>query len=68
MNNIGAMIREKRIEAGFSQKKLADEAGLCLNTIGILERKNIVPKMKTLKQIADALDIDIAVFIKECEL
>ena len=65
MNKIGYVIREKRIEAGLSQRKLAAETGLSINTIGNLERNVSVPEIKTVIKISDVLGLEVAELMKE---
>jgi len=65
MNKIGCVIREKRIEAGLSQRRLAAETGLSINTIGNLERNISIPEIKTVVKISDVLGLDVSELMKE---
>lgn len=65
MSKIGYVIREKRIEAGLSQRKLADRTGLSINTIGNLERNISIPEIKTVVKISDVLGLDVSELMKE---
>jgi transcriptional regulator with XRE-family HTH domain len=53
----GAVLREYRTRAGFSQEGLADAAGYDRTFIGMLERGQRQPTLETLFKIAEALDV-----------
>ncbi|MEW6100763.1 MAG: helix-turn-helix transcriptional regulator [Candidatus Omnitrophota bacterium] len=49
-----------RKEKGWSQEKLAQEAGVSYNTLIKIERKGIKnPKIETVIKLADALEVEI---------
>lgn len=48
-------IRSRRQELGWSQKKLADRAGVSQSLIAKLERKENVPSYESIKKIYDVL-------------
>jgi transcriptional regulator with XRE-family HTH domain len=57
---IGRRIRQERERQGWSQLRLAVEAGLIPNTIWRLERgKGEDPRLSTLRSIADALGVKL---------
>ena len=60
MVNIANNIRKARKKAGLSQDKLAREAGVAYNTVVKIESgKNKNPTIKTLRNIAKALDVSV---------
>jgi transcriptional regulator with XRE-family HTH domain len=60
---IGRRIRHHREQRGWSQLRLAVEAGLIPNTIWRLER-GYDPRLSTLRSIADAFGIEVADLLK----
>lgn len=59
LQKIGFKIRILRDKKGFSQEKLAELADLDRGHIGTIENGKIDVRISTLKQIADALEVDI---------
>ena len=59
LQHFAEKVREKRIELGISQEKLAEKAGLHRTYIGMIERaeKNIT--LKNIEKIAIALGVEI---------
>jgi transcriptional regulator with XRE-family HTH domain len=58
---LGEYVRQKREEAGLSQRQLAHEAGVSFSNISRLESGfHTSPSPGLLKNIADVLDIDLA--------
>jgi|SRR5579875_1690131 len=58
---LGEYVRQKREEAGLSQRQLAQEAGVSFSNISRLESGfHAAPSPGLLKNIADVLDIDLA--------
>ena len=57
--NIGRKIAKLRKERHLSQEELAEKSNKIVNTISKLERGIGDPKILTLKDVADALDIDL---------
>ena len=58
----GEIVREKRLEKGLSQEKLASLCGFHRTYIGMIERaeKNIT--LKNIEKIAHALEVKISYF------
>lgn len=52
-------IRERRLARGWSQRELAQHAGLAQVTISTIERGAYVPSLESLIRICRALDIDL---------
>jgi transcriptional regulator with XRE-family HTH domain len=58
---LGEYVRQRREEAGLSQRQLAQEAGVSFSNISRLESGfHTTPSPGLLKNIADVLDIDLA--------
>lgn len=62
IQEIGAAIREKRLEKKISQMELGFQSGLSKNCISEIELGNKNFKIITLLKILKALDLDINVF------
>ena len=56
---VGAHIRSLRIEKGFSQENLANEADIPLSQIGRIERGETNPTISTLFVISEALGVEL---------
>jgi transcriptional regulator with XRE-family HTH domain len=54
---LGVKIRVLRKAAGLTQEQLAEAAGVSVNFIGYVERGQRAPSIKTLEQIAQALNV-----------
>jgi len=60
-------LREARQEKGISQEELADRAGLHRTYISQIERGLKSPSLRSLEQIAQALDLSIAALLARME-
>ena len=56
---LGERIRNLRIEKGFSQEELANEADVPLSQIGRIERGETNPTISSIYVIAEALEIEL---------
>ena len=56
---IGQSVRYLRLKHGLSQEELAFKASLNINSVSTLERGINNIKIKTLKTLAEALDVNI---------
>ena len=54
------IIKEKRLRLGWSQKELAQKAGLCHNTIYNLEANKGARKLETYEKACKALGIKMS--------
>ena len=54
------IIKEKRLKLGWSQKELAQKAGLCHNTIYNLEANKGATKLETYEKVCKALGIKMS--------
>ncbi len=61
------VLREVRQEKGLSQEALADLAGLHRNYVSEVERDLKSPSLRTLSQLAQALDVPAWVLLKRME-
>lgn len=63
----GLVLREARNSAGYSQEKLALEAGLDRTYISLLERGLRTPSLYTVMLISDFLNISASSVVAEVE-
>jgi transcriptional regulator with XRE-family HTH domain len=54
----GQRVRDRRIELGFSQERLADEAGVHWTFVGQVERGQRNLSLHNILKLAEGLDID----------
>lgn len=64
---LGHVIREERAERAWTQRELAEAAGVHVNVIGSIERGRSAMRLSTLVLIADALDTTSALLMRETE-
>lgn len=57
---IGEKIKKARIEKKFTQRELGEKLGVSQAMIGQYENEKRKPKLETLKKIATALDVPVA--------
>lgn len=56
---VGQRIKVERTKKEMSQEELAELALIARGTIGLIERGESSPTVETIKQIADALEIEV---------
>lgn len=56
-DTIGKNIRKYRLEKKMRQDNLAEKAGLSVNYIGMVERGEKIPSLKTFISIVNALEV-----------
>ncbi|MFI6043341.1 helix-turn-helix domain-containing protein [Nocardia sp. NPDC051321] len=56
---IGEAVRAVREARGWSQSDLAERTGLKQHAVSRLESGDVVPTLKTLLRVSDALDVEI---------
>ena len=66
--SLGAVIRELRLKAGFSQEAFADEVGIDRSYVGGIERGEHNVALANLLKIAAALDITLGQLIQKAKL
>jgi transcriptional regulator with XRE-family HTH domain len=59
----GGRIREMRRKAGMTLQALADQAGISVGFLSLVERDKATPSLGTLASLAAALGVEIDVFI-----
>src|SRR5690242_6316868 len=64
----GARLRELRSAAGFSQKALADRAGVSQNAISQWEAGDREPLVSNVAALADALGVDVGELFKAAQV
>ncbi|MBW2731654.1 MAG: helix-turn-helix domain-containing protein [Deltaproteobacteria bacterium] len=57
---VGKKIRKLRKQAGFTQRDVALRSGLTVSYLSRLENDRITPSVKTLRRVADALEVPIS--------
>ncbi|MEU9498274.1 helix-turn-helix transcriptional regulator [Streptomyces sp. NPDC048196] len=62
---IGECIRSTRLHRNLTQERLAERAGLDRKTINRIENGVMSPVLDHLLLIADALDVPLAVLVRE---
>jgi len=62
--NVGRNLRALRTERNLSIRVLAEQSGLNINTLSLIENGKSSPSVSTLQQLAAALDIPIIAFFK----
>jgi transcriptional regulator with XRE-family HTH domain len=62
--DVGSRLRELRAERGLSIRALADQSGLNVNTLSLIENNKTSPSVSTLQQVAAALEVPIAAFFE----
>lgn len=63
----GAVLREKREEAGISQEQLADRAGLHRTYVSLIERGKRTASIEVVRRVALALGVSMAELIEATE-
>ena len=64
MEQIGQIIKKRRIELGINQQTLADLAQVGINTVVAIERGKGNPSVKTLQKIASVLGMELSLTSK----
>ena len=67
MSNFGEYLSRTRMEKGLSQQDLADALGITQAAISQLESGKRIATPKTVKRLAEALQVDIEVLAGEDE-
>lgn len=65
---LGQIIKSKRIEKKFTQRKLADLVNISRNYISDIETGRYMPSVDTLIKIAKVLKIDLNFLLKMTEI
>jgi transcriptional regulator with XRE-family HTH domain len=62
--DVGARLRQLRMERGKSMRALARDSGLSTNALSMIERGRTSPSVSTLYKLAAALDVPITAFFR----
>lgn len=62
--NVGENLRRLREERGITIRELAEQSGLAINTLSMIENGHSSPSVSTLQQLAAALQIPITAFFE----
>jgi transcriptional regulator with XRE-family HTH domain len=62
--NVGKSLRKLRDERGLTIRALANQSGLAVNTLSLIENGKTSPSVSTLQQLATAMDIPIMAFFE----
>jgi transcriptional regulator with XRE-family HTH domain len=62
--NVGQRLRELRTERDLSIRALAEQSGLAINTLSLIENNKTSPSVSTLQQISAALTVPITAFFE----
>lgn len=65
LRNLGINIKSERLRRDISQEKLAELTNMSRNSISLIETGKINPTILKVLEIAKALEVDIAVFLKD---
>lgn len=68
MNNTGELIKALRKQKGYTQKQLADKAGISRTGLIRYENGETSPSIQVLQQIANALDVSATAFVPASRL
>ena len=60
--SVGQAVRELRAQLNYSIRQLAQESGVSVNTLSLIENNRTSPTVSTLQQLAGALGVPIAAF------
>ena len=63
--SVGKKLRKIREERGFSQRELAQLAGISTNAISLIERDENSPSVATLQNLATALNVKMSYFFDD---
>ena len=64
---LGEELRKARLQAKWSQERLAEEAGISRNYVSLLELNRKSPTVDTLLAVCQALGISAATIIRRVE-
>jgi transcriptional regulator with XRE-family HTH domain len=62
--DVGRRLHEIRAGRGLSMRVLAEQSGLNINTLSLIENQRTSPSVSTLQQLAQALQVPISAFFE----
>jgi transcriptional regulator with XRE-family HTH domain len=63
--SIGTRVMQIRNQKGISQRQLSQRSGIAGSYLSRIENRHLEPRPKTLRKIAEALDVPVAEFFRE---
>jgi len=63
--SIGTRVMQIRNQKGISQRQLSQRSGIAGSYLSRIENRHLEPRPKTLRKIADALDVPVSEFFQE---
>ena len=63
--SIGTRVMQIRNQKGISQRQLSERCGIAGSYLSRIENRHLEPRPKTLRKIADALEVPLAEFFQE---
>lgn len=63
--NVGQRVRTLRHQRGYSLRALAEQSGLNINTLSLIEKGKNSPSVSTLQHLAQALKVPMTAFFEE---
>ena len=63
--SIGTRVMQLRNQKGISQRQLSQRSGIAGSYLSRIENRHLEPRPKTLRKIADALDVPVSEFFQE---
>ena len=65
---IGKRIQTQRLEKGITQEKLAEQVGISVVYVSIIENGRVYPTLETLSNICTELDTELAAILTNTEV
>jgi DNA-binding XRE family transcriptional regulator len=65
--SIGTRVMQIRNQKGVSQRQLSERCGIAGSYLSRIENRHLEPRPKTLRKIADALEVPVAEFFQDQE-
>jgi transcriptional regulator with XRE-family HTH domain len=65
-NNVGQLVKKRRIKKRMSQKVLSQKANVCRSYISLIEKGQRKPSYETLKAISYSLNEDMGALTEAC--
>jgi len=62
LSSLGKRLRSLRKERNLTQRNLAQQAGISVNAVSLIERDEISPSVTTLQSLAGALNVRVSYF------
>ncbi len=63
--SIGTRVMQVRSQKGITQRELSERSGIAGSYLSRIENRHLEPRPKTLRKIAEALDVPVAEFFED---